>query len=142
VRPRRVPGGGHRSYPRSTGTVRFQVAAGPWKTIANSGKPPGAVGSRFGPSYHHGDAIATQKGTTLSVTHDIQDQPVRLVAVDLDGTELPAEIRSGGGAKDFRRLVIEFDQPPSKSRNSGFRPGPTKRWSSHASRSDAGDRPG
>ncbi|HZW33294.1 MAG TPA: hypothetical protein VFF52_21430 [Isosphaeraceae bacterium] len=114
VRPRRVPGGGHRSYPRSTGTVRFQVAAGPWKTIATWGKHPGAVGSRFGPSYIHGDAIATQTGTTLSVTHDIQDKPVRLVAVDLDGKELPAEIPSVGGAKDFRQLVVEFDQPPER----------------------------
>ena len=68
----------------------------------------------IGPSYIFGDAIATKKGTTLSVTHNIQDKPVRLVAVDVDGKELPAEIRSGTGVKDFQQIVVEFDQPPEQ----------------------------
>ncbi len=95
----------------ATGTVRFKVAAGPWKTVQTWGKNPGAVGFRDGPSYIFSDAIATKKGTAISVTHDIQDKPVRLVAIDGDGKELPADIRSGGGVKDFRQLVVEFDQP-------------------------------
>ena len=65
-------------------------------------------------SYIFGDAIATKKGTTLSVTHNIQDKSVRLVAVDGDGKELPAEIRSGTGVKDFQQIVVEFDQPPEQ----------------------------
>ena len=97
-----------------TCTVLFKVAAGPWKTIQTWGKNPGGVGSRFGPSYIFSGAIATKKGTTLSVTHNIQDKPVRLVAVDVDGKELPAEIRSGTGVKDFQQIVVEFDQPPEQ----------------------------
>jgi hypothetical protein len=100
-------------------TVRFQVAAGPWKTIQTWGKNAGGVGSRIGPSYVFGDAIATKAGTALAVTHDIWDKPVRLIAVDHDGKELPAKIRSGSGAKDFRQLVVEFDQPPEQIK--GFR---------------------
>src|SRR5262249_45219912 len=50
----------------------------------------------------------------LSVTHNIQEQPVRLVAIDADGEEHPAEIRSGSGVKDFRQLVVEFDLPPEQ----------------------------
>ena len=95
-------------------TVRFEVAAGPWKTIATWDKHSGSVGSRFGPNYVHGRPIATTKGTTLSVTHDIQNNPVRLVAVDRDDKIHPAEVRSVGGVKDFRQLVVEFDLTPEQ----------------------------
>jgi RNA polymerase sigma factor (sigma-70 family) len=97
-----------------TCTVLFKVAAGPWKTIRTWGKNPGGVASRVGPSFIFSDAIATKKGTTLAVTHDIQDKPVRLVAVDVDGKELPAEVRSGTSVKDFWQIVVEFDQPPEQ----------------------------
>ncbi len=95
-------------------TVLFKVAAGPWKTIQTWGKNPGGVGHRNGASYIFGDAIATEKGTTLSVTHNILDKPVRLVAVDADGKEFPAEIRSATSVKDFQQIVVEFDQPPAQ----------------------------
>jgi RNA polymerase sigma factor (sigma-70 family) len=96
-----------------SGTVLFRVAAGPWMTIQIWGKDPGGVGG-IDASYAFGRAIATIKGTTISVTHDIQDKPVRLVAVDGDGKELRAEIRSASGAKNFRQIVVEFDQPPEQ----------------------------
>jgi hypothetical protein len=95
-------------------TVLFRVAAGPWKTIQTWGKNSGGVASRVGPSFIFGDAIATKKGTALSVTHTIQDKPVRLVAVDIDGNELTAEVRSATSVKDFQQLVVDFDQPPEQ----------------------------
>ena len=98
----------------SSCTVRFKVAAGPWNTIQTWGKNPGSRGDRDGPSYIFSRAIATKKGTTLSVTHNIQDKPVQLVAVDGDGEVHPAEIRSGGGVGNFQQLVVEFDQPPEQ----------------------------
>ncbi len=39
---------------------------------------------------------------------------MRLVAVDVDGAELPAAVRSGGGVKDFLQMVVEFDEPPEQ----------------------------
>ena len=96
-----------------TCTVLFKVAAGPWKTIQTWGKNPGGVGG-IDASYIFGDAIATKKGTTLSVTHNIQDKSVRLVAVDGDGEEFSGEIRSSSGVKDFQQIVVEFDQPPEQ----------------------------
>jgi hypothetical protein len=92
----------------------LKVAAGPWNTIESRGKNPGAVGSAIGPSYIFGRAFATNKGTTISLTHNIQGKPVRLVAVDVEGKILPAEVRSGSGVKDFQQLVVEFDQPPEQ----------------------------
>ena len=95
-------------------TIRFKVAAGPWKTVQTWGKDPAAGGSRFGASYMFSGAIATQKGTIISVTHNIWDNPVRLLAFDVDGKELPGEIRSENGAGKFQQLVVEFDQPPDQ----------------------------
>jgi RNA polymerase sigma factor (sigma-70 family) len=101
-------------FPRGmpTCTLLFKVAAGPWQTVQTWGTSPGALGSRDGTSYIFGAAIATTTGTALSVTHNIQDTSVRLVAVDGDGKEHPGKVRSGSGVKDFRQLVVEFDLPP------------------------------
>ncbi len=95
-------------------TVVFKVAAGPWKTVRTLGKNPAAGSALRGPTYISSGSIASVKGTMISVTHNIKDQPVRLVAVDVDGKELPAEVHSGGGAGDFQQLVVEFDQPPDR----------------------------
>jgi hypothetical protein len=96
-----------------TCTLLFKVAAGPWQTVQTWGKNPGAL-ARADTSYIFGDVIATKKGTSLSVTHNIQDMSVRLVAVDADRNEHAAKIRSGSGVKDFRQIVVEFDLPPEK----------------------------
>ena len=106
-----------------TCTVRFQVAADPWKTIQTWGKNPGGV-SRVDASFIFSAAIATKKGTAISVTHDIQDKPVRLIAIDPDGKELPAEFRSGGGVKDVQQFVVEFDQPPEQIQEFRFQTRP------------------
>ncbi len=98
----------------ATCTVRFQVAAGPWKTIQTWEKNSGALSSRIGPSYIFSGAIATKEGTALSVTHNIQDKPVRLVAIGGDGEEFPGKVRSGSGVGDFQQITVEFDQPPEK----------------------------
>ena len=111
-----VPGLGEvvTEFPRGLGTctIFFKVAAGPWNTVQTWGKDDGALASRDGPSFIFGGRIATRTGTTLSVTHDILDKPMRLVAVDAEGKEHPGMVRSGSGVKDFRQLVVEFDLPP------------------------------
>ncbi len=97
------------------GTVHFEVAAGPWQTVQTWGTSSGGRASRSGPSYIFGEAIATKKGTTaLPVTHSIRDVSVRLVAVDRDGKEHPAEILSSTGVGDYHQLVGEFDLPPEQ----------------------------
>ena len=63
-----------------------------------------------------GDTIALSNG-----------QRVRLVAVDLDGKEHPAEVRSGTGVKDFRQIVVEFDQTPQQIKEFWFQTRPYER---------------
>ena len=97
------------------GTVRFEVAAGPWETVQTWGTSQGGRGNRSGPSYIFGEPIATKKGTTaLPVTHNIRDASIRLVAVDREGKEHPAEIRSNSGVWDYHQLVGEFGLTPEQ----------------------------
>ncbi|MDR3620600.1 MAG: sigma-70 family RNA polymerase sigma factor [Paludisphaera borealis] len=95
-------------------TIRFEVAAGPWKTVQEWGKSPGSFGSRNGTSFIFSDLIATGKGTALSVTHSIEDRSVRIVAVDQKDKEHLSKTRSGGGVWNYSQLVVEFDLPPDQ----------------------------
>ena len=101
-------------HDQATGTVRFKVAAGAWKTVQTWGTSPGSRGDRDGTSYIFSVPIETRKGTVLSVTHNIKDDSVRLVAVDLNGKEHPADPRSSSGAWEMRQTVGEFDLSPQE----------------------------
>ena len=97
-----------------TCTILFRVAAGPWETVHDSGNSPGAYSSRTRNSFIFSDSIATPKGTALSVSHDIEDRQVRIVAVDKMGETHPGTTRSGSGLAKFRQLTVEFDLPPDQ----------------------------
>lgn len=94
----------------TTGTLHFKVAAGPWQTIGNMGKGGGAV-SGIGVSYIFSGAIAGDNKTSLAVTHNIRDRSVRVVAIDVDGHEIPAKAGSSAGVQDFEQALLEFDLP-------------------------------
>jgi RNA polymerase sigma factor (sigma-70 family) len=101
--------------PADTGTctVRFRVAAGPWRTELTVGKSSGAYGTKTA-SYIFGDAIATKKGTSLAVTHDLKGVDLRLVAVDGDGKDHIGVSRYGYGVKNFQQIGVEFKLPPEQ----------------------------
>ncbi len=98
-----------------TCTVRFEVASGAWTTVQTWRDSSGAIGT-MNACYIFGAAIATKKGTTTSVTHDLHDVNVRVVALDGDGEEWPPDVRSSSGVKDFIQLVVEFPLPPEQIR--------------------------
>jgi RNA polymerase sigma factor (sigma-70 family) len=101
----------------ATGTIRFSAATGPWQTVATLNGFAGAGSAHDNsPNYISGKAIATQRGTTLTVTHDIQDDATRLVAVDRDGKEHPSLDGAGVGLKGFTQLEAEFDLSPEEFR--------------------------
>jgi hypothetical protein len=114
---------------QKTCAVRFEIAAGPWKTIQEWGDSPGSLSRRR--SMEHGsvhlnqgavqrsyvlsDLIATRLGTVLSVSHDVpEDWEVRLLAIDQEGKAHPGTTNSGGGFGAIRQLVAEFDLPPDR----------------------------
>jgi hypothetical protein len=107
------------TFPRTLDscTVVFSVASAPWQTIKNSdGQNSFGYSSRNGPSILFGRAFATTRGTVITVTHDIKDVAVRLVAVGIDGKEYPAVETNGGGVNNMRQLTAEFDRPREKIR--------------------------
>lgn len=114
-----VPGlrEGVSAFPRALRncTVRFEVASGDWKTVQTWAGSVGAVGSATG-NYIFSAAIASKKGTTWSVTHDLHDVAVRLVAVDKDGEEHAPAPASSAGVKDFVQIAVEFSLPPEQIR--------------------------
>ena len=99
-----------------TGTGLFQGrgrSLGNHPDLREESAGGGAPGRR---AYMWGNAIATSKGTAFSVTHNILDKSVRIVAVsrDGDGKEIQGEIRSATGAKDFE-LIVSRVRPTARA---------------------------
>jgi len=95
-------------------SIHFEAAAGPWETILDWGNSPGAFGSPTR-SFIFSKSIATSKGTVVSLSHDIEDRQIQILAVDRKGDMHPAKSRSGGGGvKKFSQLVVEFELPPDQ----------------------------
>jgi RNA polymerase sigma factor (sigma-70 family) len=98
----------------SSCTVRFKVAASLWNTIATGGKDASGGGTETVGSYIFGYPTASARGTTLSVTHNINNQSVRIVAVGNDGKEIAGLIGSTIDVTAFRQIQVQFDQPPDE----------------------------
>jgi hypothetical protein len=97
-----------------TCTAHFKVEAGSWRTILTWEKGSGGADLPDGSTILHGEPIATRVGTVQSVTHNIREKSVRLVAVAEDGAELSCEARSFVVAKDFQHLDFLCDRPPER----------------------------
>jgi hypothetical protein len=97
-------------------TVTFSVAAGPWKTVVTADKRTGAFASGLqkGMGYIFSDPFATKAGVLLAVTYSIQEDDVRLVAVDREGKERSPLHSSGGSTRGFYQVVSEFDLTPDQ----------------------------
>ena len=90
----RVPGASR------TVTVRFGVAAGPWKTVAEG---QGRGGDVLGGDAVFSPAVAKDGNSIISVAHRFADQEVRVVADGLDGQErVGTPGPNGGGGKLFQ----------------------------------------
>jgi RNA polymerase sigma factor (sigma-70 family) len=96
----------------ATCTAQFHAATGPWKTMGISdGRSPRGV-SKPGLSYTFEEAVAGGKGTILTVSHNIGNDAVRIVAVDRSGKERPHVNEIGSGGKDSYNIRAEFDLDP------------------------------
>ena len=116
-RSRPVPG----TPSRPGGRTRELLAAGTVRVTSSVTQSP----PRRGPRYR---SLMTSRTS-----------PVRLVAVDRDGEEHPADVRSGGGVKDFRQFVVEFDLPPEQIKEFRLQTRPYEGSRSPVSLSNAND---
>ncbi len=95
-------------------TARFKVAFGPWNINQTKWHYAGSGGTEDGANYILGDAVATAKGTSLLFIYNIENWPVRLVAIDLAGVECPGVISSALDGGFWRQINFEFDTPPDQ----------------------------
>jgi hypothetical protein len=98
---------------QNTCTVRFSVsiAATPWKTwYSDDGRNPSAFsknnegvpqGAIFSP------ARAENAGTSITISYQLPDRAVRLIAVGKDGL-LDRATSTGGGVLEFKQMTYHF----------------------------------
>ncbi|MGD9721846.1 MAG: hypothetical protein AB7O59_11000 [Pirellulales bacterium] len=89
-------------------TMTFQVAIDPWTTMA---KTDGRHYASQGVG-HHGYAFtrAVQEGDSLYITisHDVLDQDIRIIAIGTNGKTITTPDRGGGGAARFYQNTAVF----------------------------------
>jgi hypothetical protein len=94
---------------QDTARVRIGVAAGPWRTVSESGDVQGATAVGSAESGTVFSKPEEKDGnTTITVVHDIADQEVRVVTVGADGREhrgSPGQFLSAG---KVTQLTVAF----------------------------------
>jgi beta-lactamase regulating signal transducer with metallopeptidase domain len=93
-------------------TVKIGVATGAWQDAEQS--PPGesqvTSGQEFSASFGKGYELRG-KATVMTVSHNIKDQDVRLVAVDLQDKEHVCNGMESGSLDAFSQVTATFDLP-------------------------------
>ncbi len=94
--------------PRSlrTCTVSFEVAAPAWNTDITLGTSRG--GSASTRASYIWVPVATEWGTTLTVTHTLRDVSVRLIAVDLNDKEWQPQAKSSLSVNELSQVEVDF----------------------------------
>ena len=99
---------------QKTCNLNFKIAAGPWETFKeDSGRRYVTYGEK-NHGYAFSRAIETNGATQITISHDILDRDVRIVAVDHEGHEITTENRGGGGVKGFSQQTMIFYKLPLK----------------------------
>jgi hypothetical protein len=98
---------------RAICTVRFGVAAGPWTTEASGQGGLSHGGEKV--SVVFGTARPFNGGVAITVSTNLIEPDLRLVAVDADGNEqIPAGSHSGGAGNVLSQIDAEFNLPPER----------------------------
>jgi hypothetical protein len=108
------------SKTQKTCNLTFKIAAGPWQTLTEN---PGRGYVTYGENNHgyaFSQAVETGGGTQITVSHDVLDRDVRIVAIDHEGREIATDDRGGGDVKGFSQLTMIFHKLPLKEIK-GFR---------------------
>ena len=99
---------------QKTCNLNFKIATGPWVTVKeDSGHGYVTYGGKEH-GYAFSLAIETKGATQITVSHDILDRNVRVVAVDHLGREITTEHHGGGQAMGFVQQTLSFYKLPLK----------------------------
>jgi RNA polymerase sigma factor (sigma-70 family) len=98
---------------RAVCTVRFGLAAGPWTTEASGQGGLAQGGEKV--SVVFGTARPFNGGAAITVSTNLIEPDLRLVAVDADGNEqMPTGSHSGGAGNVLSQIDAEFSLPPER----------------------------
>lgn len=97
-------------------SVKASVAMGPWDTLAETAagltsiQRPKRHGTTYTVSFT--EAVESEGRTTITVAHTVQNQDVRIVAIDLDGKEHANFGFKSTGSDQFTQLMATFNGLP------------------------------
>ncbi|HEV3136507.1 MAG TPA: hypothetical protein VGZ26_01360 [Pirellulales bacterium] len=100
------------SASETTCTVRFQIAAGPWETIAQT--DGGQFGAEGEEKYGFVFSKASERGgiTAITISHNVIDRDMRIVAVVEGGKETAPDQLFSGSMKNIVQTDAEFSNLP------------------------------
>jgi hypothetical protein len=94
--------------------LTFTISAGPWETLKeDSGRGYVTYGEK-NHGYAFSQAVEIDGATQITISHDVVDRDVRVVAVDREGREITTKNRGGGDVKKFSQLTVIFYKLPLK----------------------------
>lgn len=96
-----------------TVNIRFGLAAGPWKTVAE-GHGGNSTALANGIAIAFSNPYAKDDGIIIPVAHTITDQEVRVVAVGKDGREHYSGASSTGSAANMSQITTTFPKVSMK----------------------------
>lgn len=88
-------------------TVRFGLAAGPWKTVAKSASSLGGDAGSGAFTYSFAPSVESDKGVTISVAHNLTDVAYRIVAIDKE-YQIITGGSSSGGSTALTQTTVQF----------------------------------
>jgi hypothetical protein len=99
---------------QKTFNLNFKIAAGPWENLTETPGRGYVTYSEKNHGYAISQAIEIGGATQITISHDVLDRDVRIVAVDHEGREIATEDRGGGDVKGFSQLTVIFYNLPLK----------------------------
>jgi hypothetical protein len=100
---------------QKTCNLNFKIAAGSWETLTENSGRGYVTYSDKNHGYAFSQAVEINGATQITISHDIVERDIRIVAVDHEGREIATENRGGGNVKGFSQLTAIFYGLPLKS---------------------------
>jgi RNA polymerase sigma factor (sigma-70 family) len=105
--------------------LRVEIASGEWKMAAARDGTDGMVMTG---SVAFGEVHELDGRCAMTISDELLDQQVHIVAIDANGQEHPAESRGAGIGKSFRQSNVEFPLPADEIARIELRTRPYAQW--------------
>jgi hypothetical protein len=103
-------------FPKTQQTcdLHFKIAVGPWETLQEVSGRGSVTGAGNGHAYAFSPAVENNGATQITMSHDVLDRDIRIVAVDHQDHEIPSTAHGGGNAQGLAQRTAAFHKLPLK----------------------------